>query len=538
MKLDYRWRAAIVGAFGMFMAVLDNTVVNVALPQMQQSFHTSLDTITWVVTGYFLAQAAVIPITGYLCDKIGTRLVFLTALALFTTGSALCAFAPNENFLVAFRVFQGIGGGALMPVVFTIVYRAFPPTERGPVTAVIGVPILLAPAFGPTIGGYLTTTFDWRAIFTVNIPIGVVAFTLAVLVLRGRQAEREALAAGEGQPEKKPFDAIGLALAMLGFTALVYGITEAGPRGWTDGRVLLFLIGGGVLVAVFTIRELFASDPVMDMRLFLNRTFTMASIVMWAISAFLFGSLLLLPLFFEQVQGQTALVAGEILISQGLAAAVAMAVAGRLYNRVGPRWLAFVGMILVTAGSWGLTQLDLNTSGASLQVWLVLRGLGLGMTNVPLQTLALSVVSNRAMAKASSLVSVARMVFSAVGAAIFTAYVTQQAKTHVQAALASFKVPTTVLQNLQATCVAKVGQNVAAIQECVKGGAQDYATLHAVKPAIVLGFNDTFLLATIGCAICILLALLLGRDPAIEAAKRAKERGEAVEEKPVVAIAE
>lgn len=305
MQLGYKWQAAIVGAFGMFMAVLDNTVVNVALPQMQQSFHTSLDTITWVVTGYFLAQAAVIPITGYLSDKIGTKLVFLLALAIFTTGSALCAFAPNENWLVAFRVFQGIGGGALMPVVFTIVYRVFPPTERGPVTAVVGVPILLAPAFGPTIGGYLTTTFDWSAIFTVNIPIGVVAFILALVVLRGRAAEREALTEGEAQPGKKPFDVIGLALAMVGFTALVYGITEAGPRGWGDGRVLLFLIGGAVVVVVFTIREPYAGDPVMDMRLFLNRTFTMANLVMWAISAFLFGSLLLLPLFFEQVQGKT-----------------------------------------------------------------------------------------------------------------------------------------------------------------------------------------------------------------------------------------
>jgi EmrB/QacA subfamily drug resistance transporter len=537
MKLAYKWQAAIVGAFGMFMAVLDNTVVNVALPQMQASFHASLDTITWVVTGYFLAQAAVIPITGYLSDKIGTKPVFLTALAVFTTGSALCAVAPHENFLIAFRVFQGIGGGALMPVVFTIVYRVFPPTERGPVTAVVGVPVLLAPAFGPTIGGYLTTTFDWSAIFTVNIPLGVIAFILAILVLRGRAAERKALAEGEAQPGKKPFDVIGLALAMLGFTALVYGITEAGPRGWADGRVLLFLIGGAVVVLLFTSRELYASDPVMDMRLFLNRTFTMANIVMWAISAFLFGSLLLLPLFFEQVQGKTPLTAGEILISQGLAAAVAMAIAGRLYNRVGPRWLAFAGMILVTAGSWGLTQMDLNTSGAALQVWLVLRGLGLGMTNVPLQTLALSVVSNRAMAKASSLLSVSRMIFSAVGAAVFTAYVTRQATAHATAAQATIKVPATVLQQLQAACAARVGQSLPAIQQCVQSGVKDYIT-QQLKPAIVMGFTDTFMLATIGCAVCILLTLLLGRDPAIEAARRAKERGETVEERPPLAVAE
>lgn len=539
MRLDYKWQAAIVCAIGLFMAVLDNTIVNVALPQMQAAFHTNQTTITWVVTGYFLAQAAVIPITGYLSDLIGTKSVFLAALAIFTLGSGLCAFAPTEQALIAFRVFQGIGGGALFPIAFAIVFRVFPPAERGPASAVIGVPVLLAPAFGPTIGGYLTTTFDWNAIFTVNLPVGVVALILGFVVLRGRRSERTEM--GAEAPRRGHFDALGLALAMAGFTAFVYGITEAGTYGWNDTifnrfslggltlemSVLRYLIVGGVILVAFVINELLVSDPVMDLRLFANYTFTMANVLMWGLAAFLFGSLILLPFFFEQVRGQSALSTGEILISQGLAAAVATVFAGRLYNRIGPRVMATVGFALITAGTYGLTQFSVNTSGADLQFWLVLRGLGLGLTNIPLQTLAVSVVSNRAMARASSLVNVTRQVTGAVGIAAITTYLTQQVTSHVASATASFQAGPAA--QVQAACVAKLGQSPA-VAACVQQAAKQYVFQHA----FVFGLNDAFVVVTIATGICVVLALLVGRDPAVEAAKRAAARGEKVEPRPAM----
>jgi len=525
MRLAYKWQAAIVTAIGLFMAVLDNTIVSVALPQMQTAFHTDFDTITWVVSGYFLAQAAVIPITGYLSDRIGTKVVFLTTLALFTIGSGLCVIAPTKEWLILFRVIQGIGGGALFPLVFAIVFRVFPPAERGPASAIVSVPVLLAPAFGPTLGGYLTTTFDWRAVFTINLPIGVVALTLAAIVLRGRAAER---ATGDvAILEKKRFDVLGLLLAVVGFSALVYGITEAGTKGWTDPTVLGFMIGGGVVVIAFLVTELLVSDPVMDVRLFTNYTFTIANVLMWGVAAFLFGSLFLLPYFFENLQGQTPLSAGEILISQGLSAAVAVAVGGRLYNRVGPRILASVGLALITIGSFGFTQLDVNTTGASLQPWLIIRGLGLGLTNLPLQTLALSVVNNQAMARASSLVNVTRQVFAAVGVAVLTTYLTQQVTNHVNPAKAAFSGQP--LHQAQAACAAQVGlNNPHGIAACVQHAAQQY-----IGHAAAQGFNDTFLLVMIACGVAIVLALFVGRDQAVEAAKRARERGEAVEEQRV-----
>ena len=382
MRLDYKWQVAVIGALGLFMAVLDYTIVSVALPQMQLAFKTDFSTITWVATGYFLAQAAVIPIAGYLSDKIGTKLVFMLSLGLFTLVSGLCAIAPSAALLILFRILQGVGGGGLYPIVFALIYRAFPPTERGVASAIIGVPVLLAPAFGPTIGGYLTTTFSWNAIFIINLPLGVIALALAYLILRGRAAERQhdELPASKGR-----FDFIGLALSMIGFTAVVYGISEASSRGWGDGAVLAFLVGGGVVLVAFAITELRVRDPVMDVRLFLNYTFSIANLLSWALAAFLFGSLFLLPFFFERVQGLTPLSTGEILLLQGLASAAGVVISGGLYNRVGPRIMAVVGFALVTVGTIGVARVTVSTTGLSLQWWLVMRGLGLGLNTFHLR---------------------------------------------------------------------------------------------------------------------------------------------------------
>jgi EmrB/QacA subfamily drug resistance transporter len=582
VRLDYKWRAAIVVALGLFMGVLDVTIVSVALPQMQAYFHTDRDTITWVATAYILAQAAVIPITGFVSDRIGTKIVFLTALALFTLGSGLCAIAPNEQLLIAFRVFQGIGGGALFPVAFAIVFRVFPPAERGPASALIGVPVLLAPAFGPTIGGFFTQNFDWRAIFLINLPVGVIAFIGSVLVLHGGARERaeSGLAAPEGG--RKRFDIVGLVLSMVGFTLLVYGISEAAVSSWSDTKVVVSLVVGGVLLVAFIVNELLVSDPVMDVRLFRNYTFTAANVLTWAVSGFLFASIYLLPVFFQNVQGYSPLQSGEFVIVQGLGAAVGTVIAGRLYNTVGPRTLVALGFAMVTVGTFGFTRLDVNTSWQSLQIWLLVRGLGLGFTNIPLQTLALSVVSNRAMARASSLVNVTRQVFGAVGITALTtifvqqtknyvtaqapqvqavtkAYVQQQVQAATQQAVQQYTSgspydPTTPLGKLVATCAQPFGasapQHAAQIQACVQQTAQQYGqqyaqtyaaqhaqqigaqygaqyvTQHILPLAQTHGINVAFLISMAGCAVAIVLALFVGKDPAVEAAKRAAARGE------------
>jgi MFS family permease len=491
MRVAYKWQAALVVALGVFMPVLDSTVVAVALPQMQSYFHTDRATISWVATSYFLAQAAVIPIIGYLSDRIGAKSVFLGALALFTLGSGLCAIAPNEQLLIAFRVLQGIGGGALFPIAFAIPFRVFPLAERGVAAAVTSVPVLLAPTFGPTVGGWLTTTFDWRAIFLINLPVGVIALALGRFVLRGRDGDatstledgaRSAQLTPELAPARQRLDVPGLVLAMAGFTSLVYGISEAGSASWTNQTVVVALIVGVLLLVAFVVTALRTSDPVLDVRLFRNPTFTMANVLQWSISAFLFSTLFLLPIFFQQVQGHTPLQSGAYFILQGVATAAATVLSGWLYNRVGPRILAVIGFALITIGTIGCTQLRVETTWQSLQVWLVLRGLGLGLAMTPLSTLALAIVSNRELARASSLVNVMRQVAGAIGLSVLTTYFASQTAAHL--------------------------------------------TTQPFPVAATAALNDVFLVALLGCAVSTVLALFLGHDPNLARAERAKPRGE------------
>ena len=265
MRLDYKWQAALITALGLFMAVLDNTIVSVALPQMADAFHTDTATIAWVATAYFLAQAAVIPMTGYLSDR-SARSRLSSALAVFTIGSGLCAIAPGDTGLMGFRVFQGIGGGALFPIVFTMVYRLFPPTDRGPASAVIGVPILLAPAFGPTIGGYLTTTFDWSAIFTINLPLGVMpSFSRRCCCVAPGRPRR----VGRGARPGKKLRCWGWCWRWGALRPWSMASPKPGRAAWATAVCRL---SGPRHRVVDCLRrtELRASDPVMDMRLFKN----------------------------------------------------------------------------------------------------------------------------------------------------------------------------------------------------------------------------------------------------------------------------
>jgi EmrB/QacA subfamily drug resistance transporter len=484
MKVSQKWCVAIVVLIGPVLALMDINIMSVLLSQLQETFHTNFDTITWVVSAYFLAEASGIPIIGYLSDHLGSKRVYLTALSLFTVASLLCALAPTKEALIVFRVLQGVGGGTLMPLAFAINYRIFPPNERGKLTAVISIPLLITLAFAPAIGGYLSTSLNWRAVFLMNVPIGIVALLLCFLILPGSASDKSSDPSQSAQAEtRKHFDILGLLLSIFGVTTLVYGISQAGSKGWGGATVLTPLLIGVAILIVFIVVELRVSDPVLDLRLFTNSTFTLANVLLWLNVAVFYGGLFLLPLFLEKVQGHTALIAGQSLIGQGLALAVAMSISGMLYNRLGPRPLAVFGLLLLASGTYGLTQININTSPLALQGWLILRGLGVSFIYQPLQVLALSVVSNKGMARASSLMSVTSQVGTATAVAALATYLTQQTATH------------------------GVGQQ-----------------------AIAAGIASTFWVILILSAACIPLALVIGRDPAIAALKRIEEAKEEVKE--------
>lgn len=438
LRIPYKYAVALTAALGLFMAVLDNTIVNVSLTAMQKSFGTDVNTIQWVITAYFLSQAAVIPAAGYLSTRFGLKRMFILALGIFTVGSLLCGLSPDiagtdggDALLIWFRVLQGIGGGMLFPLATSIAFGAFPPAERAASSAFVAIPVLLAPTLGPTLGGLLVdSSLGWPWIFFINIPVGIVAIALIARILRPESRDE----APAGPRER--FDMAGLALSMLGVVLVVYAftlvgqtkagsVTAANPRGdiWGWGYWLVWaLLGAGLaLLAAFTVYELrVPKDPVLDLRLFRTYSFSIATLLTWVTRAVIFGSFFLIPLFLEQFRGLSAVATGLALMPQGVGAAIGIGTGSRLYDRIGPRWLVTLGIVTLTASTWLLTDISPRTDGWSLVPVLFLRGLGFGWGNLPLQTLALSSITGRALPKASSLYNSTAQIFSSIGVAMLS----------------------------------------------------------------------------------------------------------------------
>ena len=453
-KIPYKYAIALTAALGLFMAVLDNTIVNVALTAMRQSFHTDINTIQWVITAYFLTQAAVIPVAGYLSLRFGTKRMFLIALGLFSAGSFLCGISPHltssggDRLLIAFRVVQGLGGGMLFPLATSIAFGAFPPEERASSSALVALPVLLAPTLGPTIGGLIVDSpAGWPWMFFINVPVGLVAMVLFARIYQpARGVEGRPVAAGA---VRAGFDYLGLMLSTLGTVLVVYAFTLVSqsrpgtvnaqhPNGDIYGLGywgVWALLGAGIAaLAVFTLYELrVAKDPVLDLRLFANPAFAVANVLTWVVRAVVFGSFFLLPLFLQQFRGMSATNAGLALIPQGLAAAVAIVTGGRfLYDRLGPRLLIIIGLLMLTLSSWMLSAITISTTTSAwdLAPTLFIRGLGFGWSNLILQTVALSLVTGRALPKASSLYNATAQVFSSIGVALITTVFIQQTTSH------------------------------------------------------------------------------------------------------------
>jgi EmrB/QacA subfamily drug resistance transporter len=394
---------------GTIMAILDATIVNVAIPTLGRDFHTSISTIQWVMTGYLLAFASVIPLTGWASERFGAKQVWIAALLLFMTGSALAGSAWSIESLIAFRVLQGIGGGLLMPVGQTILAQAAGPQRIGRVMSVVGVPMLLAPVFGPVIGGAIVDQVSWRWIFFVNLPVGALAVLLAWRLL-------PEAATRLGQR----LDVRGLALLSPGLAIFVYGMSEAGAAGgFTSVRAVTGIALGLALVALFAVHAWRRRRAALiDLSLLARRAFAAAAATNLLVGIALFGALILLPLYFQAVRGESPLATGLLLMPQGIGAALAMPIAGRLTDEIGARLVIPAGVVLALAGTAGYTQVDADTSYVFLAGSLFVIGLGLGATIVPSMAVAYQAVPREAVAQATSTINVIQRIAGSVGTAL------------------------------------------------------------------------------------------------------------------------
>jgi EmrB/QacA subfamily drug resistance transporter len=484
--------AIIIGAF---MAVLDTTATNVAVPSLVRTFHDPISTIQWVITGYTLAQAAVIPLAGWLSDRYGAKQVFLTSIVLFTIGSALCATAQSSGMLIAFRVLQGLGGGFILPVALAYIYRMAPPERVGMVIGLMGIPILLGPAVGPILAGWLVQDASWRWIFLINLPVGVVGVLLG---LRGLPAV--------ARSKVDTLDYAGIVLGPLAFAALVYGISE-GSTSWTSGNTIGGIVVGSLALLAFIVAELRAATPLLELRVFRSPDFDFAILGQWAGQFALFGVLFLVPLFLQQVRGYGALDTGFTLLPQALATMVFLPLGGVLFDRIGARPLVVVGSAIMVVASLLLGTVSITTRGWDLVLPLALYGMGMGLMIMSLNTQVLNSAPRALVGRVSALSTALLQVISSLAVAGLSAVLSSRTTTHssqARAALATHRPP--------------APHPLAA-----------HALQQALSKAAATAFDDTFHVVAAATLLAVLLGLLLRRTPNAQQAEQ-NETAPATEE--------
>ena len=481
-----------VVVLGAIMSILDITVVSVALETFQREFDATSAQVAWTMTGYTLALASVIPLTGWAADRFGTKRLYLLAVLLFTAGSVLCALADSLAMLVAFRVVQGLGGGMLMPLGMTILTRAAGPDRVGRVMAVLGIPMLLGPIFGPILGGWLIDAASWHWIFLINLPIGIAALVYAAVVLPKDSVE-----------PSETFDFIGMLLLSPGLAAFLYGVSTIPETGtlW-DAEVLVPMLIGAVLIVSFVPWALRAANvhPLIELRLFKNRDMTVAVIAMMLFAIAFFGASLLFPLYFQQVRGEDALGAGVLLAPQGVGAMVTMPIAGALADRIGPGKIVLTGITTIAVGMAGFTQITDTTSYPFLLGALFVMGLGMGATMMPIMAAALATLNAHNTARGSTLLNITQQVAASIGTALFSVILTNELKGK---------------PSVQVASVAGDESRLAQLLQSLGLSPDQVPDLLARVPADMAdAFALTFTVGAILVGCCLIPAFFLPRKPA------------------------
>jgi len=411
-------KLALTVMLGAVMVSLDATMVNVALDTLARDFATSVATIQWISTAYLLALAIAIPASGWAIERFGAKPMWITSTAVFTAGSILCGLAWSAGSLILFRVVQGIGGGLILPLMQTILAQAAGPKRLARVMAAVGVPAMLAPVLGPMLGGLIVSDASWRLIFYINVPI-----CLATLL-----ATRRVQMPDTRRPGAMRLDLVGLLLLSPALAALIYGLAQAGTHGsFTDSHVLVPLGAGAAILLGFAVHALRTrTEPIIDLRLFRTRSFAGASAAVFFFSMAMLGITLLIPLYYQQVRGQDALHAGLLLAPQGLGLAVALFIASRLADRIGPRPIMLTGLALTALATLVYTRVGAHTSVLLLSAALALGGLGIGAALVSAMAGAYHGLTRGAVPRATSSIRSVQQLGGSFGIAILAVVLQQQ----------------------------------------------------------------------------------------------------------------
>jgi len=489
-------KVILVAITGTFMVILDQTIVNIALPHIMAVFNETADRAQLVISAYLMATAISAPAAAFLSTRYGIKRVYLLSQAGFLAGSVLCGIAWNTNILTLFRIIQGLSGGLLMPLAMTFLFTSVPHEQRGTAMAIFGIPMMLGPAIGPTLGGYLVDSWSWRMCFYVNVPVVILAIFMGLSWIE------------DTAKSLVSFDYKGFLLAAIGFSSLLYGLSYAPSWGWGDARIVGLLTLGIVSIAVWIILELRQRFPMLDLRIFTYSGYSLAMGINFVTTIGLFSTIFLMPLFLQNLRGLSAFHAGLLLVPMALGSAITMPISGRLYDKIGPRVPVLAGLLLTALTTLWLQGLDITTPDSALRLILFLRGMGLGLAMMPVMTFALAAVPMGMTSQASSLTNVTRTVFASLGTAIFATLLDHFHKTYL-GTLAQTVTPDSVealrvLSVVQTTAL-KAGLTMEAARTAGTSMLYQFVNLKA----FVMAFDSDYLISALIVFAGILPSLLL-----------------------------
>jgi len=489
-----KWLILIVVSLGLFMDLLDMSIVNVAVPRIMLDFGADMNITAYVITAYMVTIGIFEPVTAYLADTLGMKKIYILALIVFTLGSSSCAMSWSIHSLILFRILQAIGGGMIMPLALAIVNKTFTKKELPLAMGLMGIPLLVAPSLGPTLGGYLVEVHNWRWIFWVNVPIGITSMLLSHILLK------------EFETVRKKLDLRGLILSSIGFASLFLAITNGSTDGWTSFKIVSLFIMSAITLLLFFALEPITKDPLLDFRIFNTRVYSAALFVTFLLMVYLFGSLYLIPLFMQQLRNLGPFASGLILIPEFLGAFITLPLSAVLLPRIGAVILTVTGMILMILGIYPLTHLQVITELHSVEMHLFVIGCGLGLSIMPSMTLALSALSEELVNQGSAFLNLVRQIGSALGVSILTSVIDQRAHYYMQ----------TIKENVSASnTIMLVGQFMSHFQavgytlDQSKQLAVAYAISFFQQQASVQAFHDAFGVAMIASFLGIIPALFL-----------------------------
>ncbi|HDF3571932.1 TPA: DHA2 family efflux MFS transporter permease subunit [Staphylococcus aureus] len=475
--------------FGMFIAILNQTLLNVALPKINTEFNISASTGQWLMTGFMLVNGILIPITAYLFNKYSYRKLFLVALVLFTIGSLICAISMNFPIMMVGRVLQAIGAGVLMPLGSIVIITIYPPEKRGAAMGTMGIAMILAPAIGPTLSGYIVQNYHWNVMFYGMFIIGIIAILIGFVWFKLYQYTTNPKA-----------DIPGIIFSTIGFGALLYGFSEAGNKGWGSVEIETMFAIGIIFIILFVIRELRMKSPMLNLEVLKFPTFTLTTIINMVVMLSLYGGIILLPIYLQNLRGFSALDSGLLLLPGSLIMGLLGPFAGKLLDTIGLKPLAIFGIAVMTYATWELTKLNMDTPYMTIMGIYVLRSFGMAFIMMPMVTAAINALPGRLASHGNAFLNTMRQLAGSIGTAILVTVMTTQTTQHLSAFGEELDKTNPVVQDHMRELASQYGG-----QE----GAMKVLLQFVNKLATVEGINDAFIVATIFSIIALILCLFL-----------------------------